>query len=251
VPDVTARPPVRRVGDALVNFYLVADGSDLTLVDAGLPGHWDRLVAALDGLGRAVGDIRAVVVSHGHPDHFGLAERLRQTAAAEVWIHALDAPILAAPRQTGRWWRPERGLLPYLRFGPGALRGPLHLLRHGALGLQAVRHLRTFEHGQRLDVPGRPRVIHVPGHTAGSAAFVFENHGLLFTGDALVTADTAVGRVGPRLLCRALTQDSRQAMHSLGRLADEQAALVLPGHGHPWTGGSAEAARLARLAGAI
>jgi glyoxylase-like metal-dependent hydrolase (beta-lactamase superfamily II) len=251
VPRVTASATVWRAGDALVNFYLVADGSDLTLVDAGLPGHWHQLTAALDGLGCAVGDIRAVLVSHGHPDHFGLAERLRQTAGAEVWVHALDAPILAAPRQAGRWWRPERSLLRYLRFGPGALRGPLHLLRHGALGLRAVRHARSFWHGQTLDVPGRPRVIHVPGHTAGSAAFLFEHHGLLFTGDALVTADTVVGRVGPRLLCRAFTQDSPQAARSLGRLGEEQAELVLPGHGDPWAGGSAEAARLAQLAGTI
>jgi glyoxylase-like metal-dependent hydrolase (beta-lactamase superfamily II) len=248
---LSASATVWRSGDAHVNFYLVAEGSDLTLVDAGLPGHVNQLTAALRGLGRYIGDIRAVLVTHGHPDHFGLAERLRQVAAAEVWVHALDAPILAAPRQTGRWWRPERSLLRYLRFGPAALRGPLHLLRQGGLGIRAVRHARAFQHDQTLDVPGRPRAIHVPGHTAGSAAFLFEQQGLLFTGDALVTADTIVSRVGPRLLCRALTQDSGEAVRSLGRLAEEQAELVLPGHGEPWAGGAAEAARLAQLAGTI
>jgi glyoxylase-like metal-dependent hydrolase (beta-lactamase superfamily II) len=250
VTPASPAPGVWRLGDALVNFYLVAEGTDLTLIDAGLPGHWDALLKALHELGRSVHCIRAVLVSHGHPDHFGLAERLRQVSDAQVWVHELDAPILRAPRRMGRWWRPERGLLGYvLRFGPGALRGPAHLLRRGALRLQGVRDLATFEHDQVLDVPGRPRVIHVPGHTAGSSAFLFEQQGLLFTGDALVTADAVLGRAGPRVLCRAFTQNSEQALRSLDRLAAANADGVLPGHGDPWRRGSAEAVGLARLAG--
>jgi glyoxylase-like metal-dependent hydrolase (beta-lactamase superfamily II) len=249
---ISPAPGVWRIGDALVNFYLVADGPDLTLIDAGLPGHWDALLHVLSDLGRSVHHIRAVLVSHGHPDHFGLAERLRQVSNAQVWVHGLDAPILSAPRQMGRWWQPERALPWYLlRFGPRALRGPAHLLRRGALRLQGVRHLATFEHDQVLSVPGRPRVIHVPGHTAGSSAFVFEQAGLLFTGDALVTIDTVLGRVGPRVLCRAFTQNSEQGLRSLDRLAAANVEVVLPGHGDPWQRGSAAAASLARMAGTL
>jgi glyoxylase-like metal-dependent hydrolase (beta-lactamase superfamily II) len=61
-------PGVRRAGDALVTIDLVAEGSDLTLVDAGLPGHRDQVVAALATLGRSLRDVRAVLGSHGHPD---------------------------------------------------------------------------------------------------------------------------------------------------------------------------------------
>src|SRR6185295_10519401 len=105
----------------------------VAVVAARTPGHWRQLEAGLSSMGRSVADIRPVLVTHGHPDHFGLAERLRETVGAGVWVHALDAPILAQPRQIGRWWRPERGLLRYARHGPRVLRGPLHLLRHGAL----------------------------------------------------------------------------------------------------------------------
>src|SRR5262249_55864708 len=79
-------PGVWRAGDALVNFYLVAEGCDLTLVDAGLPGHWDQLAPALATLGRSLSDVRAVLVTHAHPDHFGMAERIRQVADARVWV---------------------------------------------------------------------------------------------------------------------------------------------------------------------
>jgi glyoxylase-like metal-dependent hydrolase (beta-lactamase superfamily II) len=144
-----------------------------------------------------------------------------------------------------------RDLVPYLRYGPRALLGPLHLLRNGALKLQPVGDVATFEHDQLLDIPGRPRAIHVPGHTPGSSAFVFEKHGVLFSGDALVTEDTAIGRLGPRVLCGAFTQDRYQALLSLDRLAAADMPMVLPGHGEPWVHGSANAARLARLAGTV
>jgi glyoxylase-like metal-dependent hydrolase (beta-lactamase superfamily II) len=244
-------PGVWRAGDALVNFYVVAEGSELTLVDAGLPRHWDQLAAALGVLGRSLSEVRAVLVTHAHPDHFGVAERIRAAADARVWAHALDAPVLSAPPPMSRTWQSARALLPYLRYGPRALLGPLHLLRNGAFTFQPVREVTTFGHDQILDVPGRPRAIHVPGHTPGSSAFVFEQQGLLFTGDALVTVDTAIGRVGPRVLCGAFTLDTQQALLALDRLAVTSTRVVLPGHGEPWGEGVAEAVRLARLAGTV
>ncbi|MFG2129704.1 MBL fold metallo-hydrolase [Streptomyces sp. NPDC048751] len=44
-----------------------------------------------------VGVPRAVVLTHAHLDHVGLAERLRQEAGATVWVHARDEPALASP----------------------------------------------------------------------------------------------------------------------------------------------------------
>jgi len=66
-----------------------------------------------------------------------------------------------------------------------------------------------------------------PGHTRGSAAFVFEELGLVFTGDALVTIDDLTGGIGPRMLCRAFTQNSQQAPGSLDRLSHVTADLLL------------------------
>jgi glyoxylase-like metal-dependent hydrolase (beta-lactamase superfamily II) len=245
---VSANPAWRRVGDGLVNFYVVVEGSALTLVDAGLPGHWRQLEAALGGIGRSVQDIRAVLVTHGHPDHFRLAERLRETAGADVWVHALDASILTSAH-INRWPRPERGLLRYVGYGPRIFRGPLNLVRRGGLLIRAVQAVRTFQGGELLDIPGRPRAVHIPGHTRGSAAFVFEERGLVFTGDALVTIDDLTGGVGPRVLCRAFTQSSQQALTSLDRLRGLAADLLLPGHGEPWHGAPSDAVRIARQAG--
>jgi glyoxylase-like metal-dependent hydrolase (beta-lactamase superfamily II) len=247
---VSADPAWRRVSDGLVNFYVVMEGSALTLVDAGLPGHWRQLEAALGSIGRSVQDIRAVLVTHGHPDHFGLAERLRETAGADVWVHALDAPILTSS-DLSRWPRPERGLLRYVGYGPRVFRGPLNLVRRGGLLNRRVQAVRTFQGGELLDVPGRPRAVHIPGHTRGSAAFVFQERGLVCTGDALVTIDDVTGGVGPRLLCRAFTQSGEQALASLDRLSGLSADLLLPGHGEPWHGAPSDAVHIARQAGVV
>ena len=70
-------PGVHRIEHSFTNFYLVEDDDRLTLVDAGVPTAWEPLQAALGGLGRAIDDIEALVLTHGHFDHVGIAERSR------------------------------------------------------------------------------------------------------------------------------------------------------------------------------
>ncbi|MEZ0092268.1 MBL fold metallo-hydrolase [Streptacidiphilus sp. EB129] len=240
---------VHRLGDHLVNFYLVEAGSALVLVDAGLPAHWDALLDAVRTLGRRPTDIAAVLVTHGHPDHIGLAERVRAVSGAQVWVHESDAPILAAPRRLSKVWQPERSLLRYAVRRPIGLRAPLHLARGGALRVPAVRELHTFRDDRRLEVPGRPLAMHTPGHTHGSTTFLFPQASVAFTGDALVTRDSVAGRSGPCVICQAFTQDSQAALASLDRMAEHDIDTVLPGHGDPWTRGLTSAAHHATAAG--
>jgi glyoxylase-like metal-dependent hydrolase (beta-lactamase superfamily II) len=235
----------------VVNFYLIEDTEGLILIDAGLPGHFGLLLERLSRLGHQLTDIRAVLLTHGHPDHTGLAGRLRAEAGAEVWIHGQDAPILAdGPRSAMRHAKPERSMLPYLLRRPAAIGTPLHLARKGAFTAPRGQQVRVLSGEQPLDtVPGRPQPILVPGHTSGSAAYLFPDRGLLFTGDALVTHDGLTRHTGPGLVCRGFTHDSAAALASLDRLATLPPSLILPGHGHPFTGGPQAAADQARQAG--
>jgi glyoxylase-like metal-dependent hydrolase (beta-lactamase superfamily II) len=248
-PAAAAVQRVHRLGDWMVNFYLMQDDAGITVVDAGLPGHYAQFIEALAQLGGCITDVRAVLITHGHPDHIGLAERIRAEAGAAVWVHPADAPILADPRRISRHWTAERSLLPYIARRPATLAVPLHMARHGGFRPRPVTQMSTFSPGQTLDVPGRPQAISVPGHTKGSTAFVFPGHGVICTGDALVTQDGITGRTGPRLVARAFTQDSAAALGSLGTLADNDMPIVLPGHGLPYHGGLSRAVALARQAG--
>ena len=244
-------PGVTRLGDAEVNFYLLADPGGLVLVDGGLPGYLPQLRSYLEGAGHSLGDIRAVLLTHAHPDHTGVAAAARQ-AGADVWVHERDAAALAGgARAANRLAKPERSLFPYLIRRPATLGTIVSIARLGGFTGSRVTDPRTMD-GDRLlaDVPGRPLVVTLPGHTPGSVGYLFADRGLLFTGDALVTYDGSTGYHGPTVPSRAFTHDSRVALASLTTIATIDAGLLLPGHGEPFPGAPAEAAARARSAGA-
>ena len=120
-------PGLRRLGaDSIVNSYLLEEGGEVTIIDAGLPGLWNALPADLAALGRAVSDVRAIVLTHGHSDHIGYAERARTTNGWPVWLHEIDAPLAR-----GEVGNPAKGGGP-MRIG--SLVGFLWwTLRHGGL----------------------------------------------------------------------------------------------------------------------
>jgi glyoxylase-like metal-dependent hydrolase (beta-lactamase superfamily II) len=172
-------------------------------------------------------------------------------AGADVWVHERDAAALAGgARAANRQAKPERSLLPYLIRRPAVLRTIAYTARMGGFTGSRVTDPRTMDGDRRLtDVPGRPRVVTLPGHTPGSVGYHFPDRGLLFTGDALVTYDAITGYHGPAVVSRAFTHDSRAALASLTTLGTINAGLLLPGHGEPFAGTPADAATQARRAG--
>jgi glyoxylase-like metal-dependent hydrolase (beta-lactamase superfamily II) len=235
---------IHRLTQGVVNFYLIEGGGKLLLVDAGAPRDWDLLVRAVTGLGRRLDDLEAVLLTHAHADHIGTAERARTTAHARVWVHQADADMATsgtAPQNDGR----ATSYLLRAEF----YRTLFSLARRGATKIVPVREVATFADGETLELPGRPRAVHAPGHTAGSAALLLEGRGVLLTGDVLATRNPLTGRLGPQIMPSGLNRDTPQALRSLSALEGVAADVVLPGHGEPWTDGVAEALRLARAAG--
>ena len=122
----------------------------------------------------------------------------------------------------------------------------VHLLRSGVTRVPPIASLETMDDGEVLDVPGAPRVLHAPGHTAGSCALLLEDRSVLLSGDALVTLDMTRGRTGPQIIRGPVTEDAGLALRSLDVLAATRARTVLPGHGEPWLDGVGSAVELAR-----
>ena len=235
-------PGIHRLATRYENFYLLESGGRLTVLDAGLPGAWSDFTAALSRLGHAPADVDAVLITHHHPDHAGNAERLRGSGA-RVLSHPTDAPYLRGEKKLS-----ALSTLPYLRH-PWYVRYMAHLLHNRVTRTPAIAQLDELADGEVLDVPGSPRVIHAPGHTAGSCALLLEEESLLFSGDALVTLDMTRGRTGPQIIRGPVTEDAELALESLDVLVATHAQTVLPGHGEPWTQGVKAAADIARRRG--
>jgi glyoxylase-like metal-dependent hydrolase (beta-lactamase superfamily II) len=107
--------------------------------------------------------------------------------------------------------------------------------------MKPAGEVATVEDGEVLDVPGRPRIIHVPGHTPGSVAVHVSGVDALFLGDAMTTRNVLTGVEGPKPA--PFTLDPDQARESIDRVAAVDATWVLPGHGPAWDGGVPEAVR--------
>ena len=219
---------LHRVGDGLVNVYLIADGREVTIIDAGMPSYWGALPAELAAMGRTLDDVKAIVLTHGHSDHIGFAERARRERGLPVSVHELDAAL-------------ARGEVPNPAKGAGPIRIGAMLsflwfgVRHGGLRTPSLKEVSTYGDGATLDVPGSPRVILVPGHTPGSAALHVPGLDALFVGDALATKAVTTGATGPMIA--PFTADADEAKRSLARLRGVEAHWLLPGHGLPWTDG--------------
>ena len=231
---------LHRLGEPIVGCYLLEEAGEVTVIDAGVPAYYSDLAAELEAMGSTIEDIRALVLTHGHDDHLGFAERLRVERDVPVSIHELDAA-----RARGEAGGPSAGM-GERKLG-SVLRYLLWLARRGYFRTKRLTAFSTFDPGATLDVPGALRVIHVPGHTPGSVAFHAPAYDALFVGDALATDAVISQRRGPQIC--PLTADPDEALASLSSIEGVEARWLLPGHGEPWVDGVAAAVTAAREVG--
>jgi glyoxylase-like metal-dependent hydrolase (beta-lactamase superfamily II) len=231
---------VFQLGTRWVNFHLVVDGSDAILVDAGYPRYTGRLEQALRTMGRRLRDVSAVIVTHHHVDHAGTAEHVRRSGAT-VYAGTRDVPIIKGERASHppqgfyrEAWRPS--MIAYLT----------HTVRVGGAGYRPCEQVEPLADDETLELPGRPRVLMTPGHTAGHCSVALPDRGVLLVGDAMVNFDYASGARGLKL--HRFNEDRDEAIQSLDRLEPIEADTVLFGHGEPWRQGVRSAVESVRMA---
>lgn len=218
------------------NWYVIEEGGRLTLVDAGFPGHFSTFLDGIHSIGRDIRDVEAVILSHAHADHMGFADRVAKAANAPVYIHQED--LAAAQKMLQLPW----AALLSNAWRPFTAKVLTNAVLNGVFSSAHVSNPRPLSDGAVMDVPGRPHVIHTPGHTPGEVSLYLPKQRALISGDTLVTQDLYTGQMGaPQLTRPRLNSDYQQARSSLQRLQDLGEVVVLPGHGRPWHGEIARA----------
>lgn len=223
---------VVRLGSSMVNWYLVGDDSGVTIVDTGLRGYRDQLEPGLELLGSSLEDVRAVILTHGDGDHTGVASRLAEERPdLPIHLHPEDAYLVQGGSK-----KTEDSQLGFL-VRPSIYPLLVHFARNDGLRAPKIERTVALAEAEALDVPGKPRVIHVPGHTEGHVVFHFPAQSALFVGDTIVTWNPATGKRGPQLMRPGFNMSNQKAFESLGRYEGLEADLLLSGHGEPWTEG--------------
>lgn len=194
-----------------VNVVAVRGGNGWTIVDAALSTLAQRLVRDLGKLGIRAGDVERIVLTHGHLDHAGGAERVRAAfGAREVLVGAADLDdVRAGTNASG---------------DPGSplARSPLPTPGYPAVpSAQALTAPLELGDGREL-VP-----VHAPGHTDGHTAFHLPDSGVVLGGDTVFNVFRMTP--SPGFLC----SDAGRNLASILTLAELDPSVLCLAHGTP------------------
>src|ERR1700752_4128510 len=214
----------------LVNWTLVTDSNGVMLIEAGFPGSRDDVLASLRGLGFGGDDLRAILLTHAHIDHFGSAIWFAKAHGTPVYCHADEVG------HTKREYLEQASPVDVAAHAwqPRWLKWSVAISRKGAFTRDGIPTAQALTEDVAAGLPGAPMAIPSPGHTGGHCSFVVD--GVLVSGDALVTGHAVSRRKGPQLLPSVFNHDDADCRRSLGALALLDTNVLVPGHGPLWRG---------------
>ncbi|OAA23987.1 Zn-dependent hydrolase, glyoxylase [Frankia sp. EI5c] len=238
--------PLPTAGLTHVFMYLFETDHGAYVIDSG----WDTDEAfaaverGLAAAGYAVTDLRGIIPTHMHPDHYGLAGRLREASGAWIGLHPADAAVLRVePLHPADLLRTLNEAM--LRAGapPEAMREVTaqHLPRDPLPGF--ARPDILIEDGDRLDIPGWDlRAVWTPGHSPGHLCFWEPVNRLLLSGDHVLP------RITPNIPFGGEAGDDPLGdyLRSLDKVDALSATATLPAHEYRFDGLSERVEQLRR-----
>jgi glyoxylase-like metal-dependent hydrolase (beta-lactamase superfamily II) len=231
IPSVIEIAPgvhsLRQYKGGHVHAFLLDDGEKLTLIDTLFDTDGGLILQTIQRIGRAVTDLKHIVLTHGHRSHLGGLATLKQLSGATVYAHEWEADIIAGERKAqGVTLRPSHPLHTWLQVYPLQMGLTLGLGPHPPCAVDCM-----VADGDQI---GPVQVAHAPGHSPGHLAFYWPERSVLFAGDAIATwPELSPG-------WPAFNLNRTQHRVSLRRLANLGAEVVAVGHGEPITKGGAD-----------
>lgn len=219
-----------------VNVYLIEGAAGPILIDTAwqMPETLPVIEGALADLGARVEDLSLIVLTHGHPDHTGLAAPFRERSGAPILLHRADWPLVDPARREAADFLQRSAAWQHLNGMPDQQQG----LARGSRRAMFARNPpfipdRALADGELLHLgPFTFRVIWCPGHAPGQVCLHDAAAGLLIAGDhVLPHISPNVGIYG--------AEDGDPLgdyLASLARVRDLPAEVVYPGHGAPFGG---------------
>lgn len=213
--------PSYQLGDSFIiypirglvgTFHLLYDGDkkEAFLIDTGLRGELPKLERTIQALGLAWTDIKAILLTHGHLDHVGNLDEIKQRTQAPLFAHPLEKPHID-------------GTFQY--HGPSRWCGRMEKLGRWLINYRPVEIGHFLTDNMELPFWGGLRVIHLPGHTEGHCGFYSQQHDLLFAGDLFASFG-----FGAHLPPAFLNSCPEYFKGSLEKASALSAQLMIPSH---------------------
>jgi len=199
-----------------VRAFLLDDEHELTLVDTLFETDARLILAQIKQIGRNLGDLKRIIISHCHRSHVGGLAALKRMTGVPVYAHEWEADIIAGNR------RPQ-GISPWPRYPfrtfPLQAGLFLHLDKHPACPVDCY-----LQDGEQV---GPLVVVRTPGHTPGHLSFFWPERRLMITGDIVAT--------WPKLTpgWPAFNLNPPQQCDSIRRLVGFRPSILGVGHGDP------------------
>ena len=242
--DARVLPPVERVRPGLwsipvpmpdsplryVLVYALELDDGLGLIDAGwdTPEAWQALNDGLAIAGADVADVRAVLVTHIHPDHYGLAGRVREESGAWIGLHPADAALLV-----GRYVETDQMIasMTDLLEVSGVPSDLAPDLAGSSMQIRSFVRMvppdRLIEHDEIVELKGWDlRAVWTPGHSPGHLCFHSPSRRLLLSGDHVLP------RISPNISVHSqqIVNPLADYLESLSLVEHLECDEVLPGH---------------------
>jgi glyoxylase-like metal-dependent hydrolase (beta-lactamase superfamily II) len=211
--------------------YLLELDNGLAVIDTGWSTEeaWAALVAGMKVAGYAPSDVKAILITHIHPDHYGLAGRLRDASGAWIALHPADAALI--PARYGHGIEELLAGMAAMLVDSGVPEEMREELTGASMGVRefvaAALPDVLLEDRVAVALPGWDLVtLHTPGHSPGHVCFHDAGRHLLFSGDHVLP------RISPSVAVHVQQPDNPLAdfLDSLGKVRDLDIDEVLPAH---------------------
>ena len=213
-----------------VNVYLIEE-DPLTLIDAGPrdDASLEALGSGLNQLGYKLSDIKRIIISHAHADHYGLARVIVEESGATAYIHEWDAPAVSGDTD----YRAYRELL----TASGVPGETIDRMEAGYEKFQGfaypLDHVDTLKDNDEVLFEHESlTVVHTPGHTPGSICLVRTSNRLVFASDTVLKTITPNPVLSPDPInAKRRFQSLGEYLVSLARIRTLAPTVLKGGHG--------------------